>query len=539
MSNTYEEPAESKPIDLSEFEHFTFNTQWSAVESSDRGSSYDRDRRSRRKNGFKNKRFSQDRRESFKAAEGEGQRPYSRSDRGGDRKFRHYRSDFQSFIPIVDVEFYPNDSVFEGIITVLKGSCKTYELFSVAKMFLEKPERFAMVVKKKEGATDRMLYLTVGDSFVFETQEQAVLHILRDLIDKYFDQEEREVVAPTGTFSCLHKCGLTGKVLCPPNYHRYQEVLVDHYDRFIRGASFEKFKESIVKTSEPEEIESWKVSAAKETVFLPKNEKLAEGQPRTELHTFAEMRHYFMEHLLSEAVVPYSSVRLPGDIYVKLPRSLLKKSISALIEKEKRFPLRFANNLRGRLRRSGFTIYKMGGKSGISYVCGIKRKFRTSKNEAFEEGIQKVLNYVDAHRGVKISTLCHELVADVVGEPTESLSPEIKTFMEQVDTLSDENIPELKAAITEVKTAVDELNGIDKKNKEAAWPEKEAIMRDLHWLIREGYIAEFEDGSLIATGILSSLHEKEQIEREESLDEEAEPAAATSSHEPEAPAVAS
>ena len=58
-------------------------------------------------------------------------------------------------------------SDFYELVEQLRLSCKTYELFAVARLFLGKPERFAMVVKKKDGCADKNLYLTTDDGFVF------------------------------------------------------------------------------------------------------------------------------------------------------------------------------------------------------------------------------------------------------------------------------------------------------------------------------------------------------------------------------------
>ena len=54
--------------------------------------------------------------------------------------------------------------------------------------------------------------------------------------------------------------------------------------------------------------------------------------------------------------------RVDGKDLDKLPHNRIRRSIESVLESQNKFPLDFANHLRGRLRRANFTIYKRGGK---------------------------------------------------------------------------------------------------------------------------------------------------------------------------------
>ncbi|MDR1595617.1 MAG: hypothetical protein LBR91_01680 [Puniceicoccales bacterium] len=377
----------------------------------------------------------------------------------------------QRFDPIVGIEFYPNDEVFDAIVAALKATSKTYELFATARLFLEKPERFAMVVKKKELSEDKSLYLCSGDGFVFETEEQAVGHALENCLEKYFDIEEREVPAPNGSFPCIHRCGITGKILCPPNYHTYHEVVRNHHEKFLPNVPFKKFKDSIEKITDKAEIENWRLAAGKARVFVPKS---AAHDNKAGLTSDSDVRKYFVENLKSNAVMRYDSVRISGEAFAKMPRSLLSKSIFVSIEREKSFPLKFSNNLRGRLRRAGFTIYKIGGKSGIAYISGIRRKFRTV-GDVFSDDVQKIISCIDANPKISIASLCLQCIPGSEGVSLEKSGP-----MEEQGPRESESATE--RCESEVRS--------------------QEFLKNLHWLIREGYVAEFEDGTLMATEIM-------------------------------------
>lgn len=364
----------------------------------------------------------------------------------------------REFEPIVEAEFYPDDAQFETIINACRLTCKTYELFSIARLFLEKPERFVVVIKKIPSQKDPALFLSVDDGFVFLDEQSAVQCILENHLDKYFSVTEEVGEEPKGIFVCIHKCGFTGKVLCPPNYHRYQEILLEHHDTYLPNMNFERFKSKIERISDPETIDAWKKEAAKTISYTPKLEGHDEKFTK-----FSELRHFFVEHFKEKAIRSADSFRITGTSFMNMPRGVLSKSIFTLLMREKKFPLKFSNNLRGKLRRAHFTIYKVQSeksKTKIACICAVKRKFRSTEDK-FEDGIQKIIDFIDAHQGVKISDLYGLLYPEapehIAGEQDEKFS---------------------------------------------------AFAKDLNWLIHEGYVSEFEDGRLVSTAIMT----KEQLE---------------------------
>jgi hypothetical protein len=411
------------------------------------------------------------------------------------------------------VEFYPNDAVFDAIAAAMKSSSKTYELFKTARLFLEKPERFAMIVRKNEGHSDRNIYLTTDDGFVFETENEAVTHILDNYVERYFDIDDREIPPPAGNFPCLHKCGITGIVLGPPNYHKYQKTSLDHHEKFLSHIPFEKFRAKIEKITDPEEIEKWRLQASKMRIFVPKKNG---GAAKIELNSKEEAKKYFVENLRNGAITTYVSVRVSGETFSKMPRTLLSKSLFVLIEREKSFPLGFSNNLRGRLRRGGFAIYKTGGKSGVSYISGIKRKFRIV-GDAFAEDIQRIISCIDASPKISMASLRLKCLQKPAGSDPSAgdSSSEAGDSIQSAENFypSAENSGSVCGGdASESSAETHPPSGKNPTVKSAKSPKigtensanqaEDAFLRNLHWLIREGYVAEFEDGTLLATEIM-------------------------------------
>ena len=136
--------------------------------------------------------------------------------------------------------------------------------------------------------------------------------------------------------------------------------------------------------------------------------------------------------------------------------------------------------MRGRLRRLHFSLFK---RSGIAYVSAIKRRLRIPGLE-FSVSIQALVNFLEGKEGL----LAHQLPEQYLGI-----------------TVPEQGVVLEAAADQALKT----------------------LMQDLHWLIREGYVAEFNDGRLSLSPLAASAAAA-QSHNEAGLDE----------HSKEAPIIA-
>ncbi len=151
-------------------------------------------------------------------------------------------------------------------------------------------------------------------------------------------------------------------------------------------------------------------------------------------------------------------LRFPGRILENIPAtSEIRRAVEGALAAQRRFPLDTANALRGRLRREHFTIFKKGSK-GISYVCAVKRRFRVP-GQVFSESLSALIAFIEGNPMVKESELAQRLL---------NLAPRPAP----VEGQAPEPIP------AEEQEKLTRLKG------------------DLRYLVKEGYVTEFVDGSL-------------------------------------------
>jgi len=419
---------------------------------------------------------------------------YSEGRRGGPGADRQDRGPYDS--PHFAAAFFPEDTSFNALVRTIRTSARTIELFEIARTVLGKPDRFVVVLTRKPrpaGAPEAPplpIHVCVADGMPFETAEAAVAFVLEAHLGTYFDHGEVEVEPPKGNFQVINKCGITGELLGPPNYHLYNQMAQQHHAAKLGRMPFEAFRARIEAVRDPEVINQW-LEKMKKVIRYKWKGPVAEGKEAPSFDSLEEVRAYLLKEARDAVVKPVEGARFHGKILDSMPRGEILMAIEGAYERQCRFPLDTANQLRGRLRREHFTIFKKGSK-GVSYVCAVKRKFRVP-GQVFSESIGALIAFIEANPLVK--------AGDLVGK----------------------------------------MLGISAPADGAPLPQdqRERIVRmqgDLIWLVREGYVTEFIDGGLYAPPAVVEARKKEAEIEEVDPENFPEPVPASAASAPEAPA---
>ena len=458
-SDTSESP-DDKLVDLSALEGFNFATNWSESKSG-RSNVRDFGKSNRKPRG--NPADRKDRRPfkpgSFRKSTGPAQGEKRREPHGSssDRRKPYGRPEIPK--TVVEVSFFPEDNGFNAICKALRVSTITYELFDIARTILDKDERFYMVLRpvdEKPTGSDQpesSLYIVDADGLPFLNESAAVAHALENCLDYFFTKETQEVEAPTGSFSSIQKCGITGELLGPPNYHRYKKIMMGHHASRVSNMPFAKFESRIESVKEEEVIAEWLEKMKIQTTYALKPEF---GEAR-QFEDGETARSFAKANLASKLVSEVKSAHVDGSLLSKIKDHLIKANLEYVWERQKRFPLETANLLRGRLRRQKFAIYKKGAK-GVSFVCAVKRRFR-EPTEDLSIPVQKLIEFIEENPKISAKELPVKFldfpVSAAEGEPPVELTDDQKVKLK-------------------------------------------AYSLDFHWLLKEGYIAEYSDGTVYA-----------------------------------------
>src|SRR5579883_2071360 len=183
-----------------------------------------------------------------------------RDGRRDDRGQREERREPPAPLPEVTVTLMPDDKGVDSLSRQIKMSGRSFPLFDIAQMILQKPERQQVrfeVKKKPDGTIAQPLFLCAVDDTLWLSEQEAVDHLLNKHFGMFYQAEKTPTDPPKGTYTFVAQCGMSGVILGPPNYHDYQNQLHKlHAERFSR-MPFEMFKSRVKIVREEAVVKKW------------------------------------------------------------------------------------------------------------------------------------------------------------------------------------------------------------------------------------------------------------------------------------------
>jgi hypothetical protein len=387
----------------------------------------------------------------------------------------------------------------------MRASSRTYELFEIARLILGKLERCVVVYKRREvpGEASTPLFVSVPDGLPFPSEEEAIAHALEQAMGQLFTTETVEVEPPKGAFQFVNRCPITKDLLGPPNYHRYSQILQNHYNTRGIQMPFERYKASIEVVRDEEAVKAWVESMKTATRYTFKEECPGEV---TVFDSPDEARSFLLRVFRDRIVRTIDTVRVPAKAVEAAGQTEAARAMHGMLEAQRRFPLDTANALRGRLRRENFHIFKRGAK-GVTYVCAVRRRFR-QVGQVFSDSINQLIEFLEKHPLIGVGELAPQMlgITPPAAPETHAAHP-AGSETASPETAAPEPVAELSP---EQKTALNRL------------------ALDLRWLVAEGYVAEYSDGRLFAHPMM----EPERAGQPEGAREEAEEQNATGEETP-------
>ena len=385
----------------------------------------------------------------------------------------------------IEVTFQPEDKGFGAMVEAMKQSQRAYALFDIAKLVLNKPERHVVKFARLPAAdgTREPLFLVSPSENICLRQDEAVRFALRQHGEMIYREKKTQIDPPKGNFTFVNRCGFTGVWLGPPNYHEYQGRLVRHHQQRLRHIPFDEFKYRIQTVKDPEAVKAWIESMSVKSEY----ECILDPEPKP-FPTREELEKHFVECHLAQFVSSAPEVKISGAASRQLPNPALLEAVRLAWEQERKFPLKTANEMRGRLRHEGFHFFK--DPKGITYIGRVKPQ-RFESITHLSEQIQKIIVYLRQHFGCTRK----QLIAHFAPKP-EAATPVPVSPSEPVPTPEPVSVPPPDAASS---TAVPIPDAIaPAASVLVVVSEEDRVLADLHWLIQDGYVVEFSNGRLWA-----------------------------------------
>lgn len=377
----------------------------------------------------------------------------------------------------MNVSLVPDGKGVESLARQIKVTARAYPLFDIARLILQKPERYAVVFSAKknaEGKPVQPLFLCALDDTLWLSEEEAVGHVLNKHFGTFYTAERTATEPPKGKYTFVAQCGMSGVILGPPNYHDYQNQLRKlHAERFSR-MPFETFKSRVKIVSDEAVVKKW----VEEKSF--KTEYVALNVPEPlRLDSREAVEKHFRETHKENIIKQVESHTLNGVAARNLRSPGLTWLVRQAWEEQKRFPLQLATTLSQQFASMGLQFFKVN--KTVTHVSVARPHYLDLETTPVSEGVKRIVDFINAHT----KTTRRQLM--------EALAPAPKPAPKTVIEISPAGITEAPAPVQQAQA-----EAAPQPAPAAVEPsaEQTAVISDLHWLIHQGHVIEFADGKL-------------------------------------------
>ena len=367
----------------------------------------------------------------------EAGRSRRRMDHREDRHSRDRRSPVAQAPLEITIRFLPYSRVFENVAAQIKSGSVAYSIFALARLFLDKPERYEVRLTAK---AESPLYQLGENGAVSLNREFLERNAFRLVYEDFYKIDITQSDPIKGNFCNVARCRLSGTLLGPTNHHNYQPQLRSLYEqRFSRRMSFADYQRQIEIVNDLALIERWKEEARTVTTYATVHEEA----PLT-FSSAAEAERHFRSNYLPGLVRGVEEVTIGGVLSRHLPDRTLNHAIEDAWTRETRSPSNMMQELGGRFRQAGLNVFRH--RRGMLFVSPIRVRPFVHEQAGVSSSVNTILEALAATPGINRKEIFEKVIAD-------SGSKEAET-------------------------------------------RKLALASDLRWLINEGYVIEFNDGSL-------------------------------------------
>lgn len=399
----------------------------------------------------------------------------------------------------------PEPAGVENLTIQIKSTGRAYQVFDLARLFLSKSDRVRVRFEPFRGEKVDPLILCAPDGSLWLTRDEARRHFTRaGLLSHYFREEKIAVDPPKGVFTTVAICGFSGTVLGPPNFHGYQRTLINLHQERFKNMPLDRYKSRIRMERDEEAVRKWTEAQSTQTHYT-----LLDGGESAPSFTSAEdAARHLLETRESEIFAEAPSATVPGNLDFSLLSPGLVTIFRDALDRQRRFPLELVQELCRQFEGQGLRFFKENKRE--TFVSR-SRPRPLDPGVAVSPRVKSIVEFIRQHPLCTYKDVVVGLVpqgaalleraaaasaaraADTPPAPTEETPAPAAEAPADPATGTTDSAPS-EAPTAAVESPAPEPPATDEPSE--ADREGIALLQDLRWLIREGYVTEFANGQL-------------------------------------------
>jgi len=394
--------------------------------------------------------------------------------RGDDRRPPREQREAPLPLPEINASLVPDEKGVESLARQVKVTGRAYPLFDIARLILQKPERYSIrftIKKNAEGQPMQPLFVCALDETLWLAEDEAVSHVLRNHFATFYQAERTATEPPKGKYTFVGQCGMSGVILGPPNHHDYQNRLHKlHGERFAR-VPFEVYKSRVKIVRDEAVVKQWVEEQSWKTEYIclnvPEPLKLASRD---------DVEQHFRATHKDTIIKPVESHKLGGVAARGLRCQGLARLVRHTYEEQRRFPLQMATVLSQQFAGHGLQFFKVN--KTFTHVSVARPHFLDLETTPVSEGVKRIVEFINANPKCTRRRLFEALAPSPPPAPI-PVNPSVA----QAEPGAPTPPAVADAAVRPTEPA-------------EPTPEQTAVNADLHWLIHQGHVIEFANGVL-------------------------------------------
>jgi hypothetical protein len=302
----------------------------------------------------------------------------------------------------------------------------------------------------------------------------------------FYQAERTATEPPKGKYTFVAQCGMSGKILGPPNHHDYQNQLRKlHAERFSR-MPFDAFKSRVKIVKDEEVVKKW----VEDQSFTTEYTCLNVPEP-LKLPSREEVEKHFRAVHKDTIIKPVESHTVGGVLSRNLRCRELQQLVRSDWERQKYFPLQLATGLSRQFATHGLHFFKVN--KTFTHVSVARPQFLDLETTPVSESIKRIVGHINTHPKCTRRQLIEALAP----------SPKRPTVIEIKPAAPPATVPAPDAS---GEAAAAPAAGAEKPPEggtpnippaaDEPTPEQTVIIADLHWLVHQGHVLEFADGRM-------------------------------------------
>ena len=284
-----------------------------------------------------------------------------------------------------------------------------------------------------EHLKEETFFITTFDNSVFYTKSNAINHIVEKGLKHVVDITETIGENPSGNFKNILKCPESGILLPPKSFHDFEAIIKTHLIEKKIKLNYNNYLNKLITVKDEITINEWKITPLKKLIFTTKEI----GSTKRSFNSIEAVQGYISSTETNQFIKTNKVIKIKGDSIDNFEKDLAR-FISDFLKNSYQWKKDLFFNTLINFKKSGFYIFKYGPKN---YLFAAGQKPKTIEITKISENCVKIVKYIQKTEPIKIISIL-------------SQSGEMKL-------------------------------------------EKNQILVELKWLVKEGYVKEFSDGTIV------------------------------------------